>query len=67
MHSCLLGVPTLLLYGKRDKLIDVAISEEMAGYLGNPHKDTYYLYSGKDDTEAIMTRQVGTTNRVPIV
>ncbi|OQR70093.1 hypothetical protein BIW11_11856 [Tropilaelaps mercedesae] len=51
------GVPTLLLYGKRDKLIDIAISEEMAAFLGNPHKDTYYVYSGKDDTEAIMAKQ----------
>ncbi|XP_022672482.1 uncharacterized protein LOC111263253 isoform X2 [Varroa jacobsoni] len=61
------GVPTLLLYGKRDKLIDVAISEEMAGYLGNPHKDTYYLYSGKDDTEAIMTRQGVSNYKLPEV
>ncbi|XP_018495058.1 uncharacterized protein F35H12.5 [Galendromus occidentalis] len=46
------GVPSLLMYGKRDKLIDVAISEEMAGFIGNPHKETYYVYEGEDDTKA---------------
>lgn len=47
------GVPMLMLYGERDKLIDAAVSEEMAAMMGvqRPH---IHVYNGRDDKTAVL-------------
>lgn len=47
------GVPMLMFYGERDKLIDSAVSEEMAAMLG-VQLDSVHVYNGRDDKTAVL-------------
>lgn len=47
------GVPMLMLYGERDKLIDAVISEEMAAMMG-VEPALMHVYNGRDDTSSVL-------------
>lgn len=47
------GVPMLMLYGERDKLIDREVSEEMAAMMG-VQPAHMHVFRGKDDAEAVQ-------------
>ncbi|XP_077519698.1 uncharacterized protein LOC144129425 isoform X2 [Amblyomma americanum] len=47
------GVPMLMLYGERDKLIEREVSEEMAAMMG-VRPALMHVYRGKDDSEAVL-------------
>lgn len=47
------GVPMLMLYGERDKLIDAAVSEEMAAMMG-VQRAQIHVYNGRDDKTAVL-------------
>lgn len=47
------GVPMLMLYGERDKLIDREVSEEMAAMMG-VQPTHMHIFQGKDDAEAVQ-------------
>ncbi|KAL1427486.1 hypothetical protein MTO96_017200 [Rhipicephalus appendiculatus] len=47
------GVPMLMFYGERDKLIDSAVSEEMAAMMG-VQLDAVHVYNGRDDKTAVV-------------
>ncbi|KAH9374033.1 hypothetical protein HPB48_005302 [Haemaphysalis longicornis] len=49
------GVPMLMLYGERDKLIDREVSEEMAAMMG-VQPAHMHVFQGKDDAEAVRVQ-----------
>lgn len=49
------GVPMLMLYGERDKLIDREVSEEMAAMMG-VQPTHMHVFQGKDDAEAVRVQ-----------
>ncbi|XP_064480808.1 uncharacterized protein LOC135394165 [Ornithodoros turicata] len=50
------NIPMLMLFGEKDKLIDCAVSNEMAAMLGVTAKQMW-MYKGKDDREAELVQK----------